>query len=115
MIWQMQKNALLFGMTLQEFWEGNPDLFYLYQDCFIDKLKMKRDEDNGFAWLQGNYFLQAFRQGLSEALSKNRHEFYPKEPYKSKETREENSVEFEKNFLDIMMKKANLINKRFKK
>ena len=63
----MQKNALLFGLTLNEFLYENPLLFYLYQDLYIEKVKIENIKIDERAWQEGYYFLRAFRQGLKEA------------------------------------------------
>jgi hypothetical protein len=63
----MQRNALLFGLTLDEFLYGNPLLFYLYQDLYIEKTRIENIRLDAIAWQQGFYFLRAFRQNMKEA------------------------------------------------
>ena len=63
----MQRNALLFGLTLNEFLYENPLLFYLYQDLYIEKTRIENIKIDERAWQEGYYFLRAFRQGLKDA------------------------------------------------
>lgn len=63
----MQKNAILFGLSLDEFYYGNPLLFYLYRDIYIDKIEREAKEMDNQAWLEGLYSLRAFRQVMREA------------------------------------------------
>lgn len=90
----MQKNALTFGMTMEQFLYEHPDLFYLYRDYYSDKKNNEYKEQDYFAWQQGVYILQAFRQVFKEAgLVKGGGDSvkYPKKPYN--EIQEENTPE----------------------
>lgn len=63
----MQRNALLFGLTLDQFLYENPLMFYLYEDYYKEQRKIENIRADFFAWLQGLYFLRASRQELKEA------------------------------------------------
>ena len=62
--------AIEYGMSVREFWEDNPDLFWIYRFSYVNKLKQKHEYDNVNAWLQGAYFYEAVSAALSNAFSK---------------------------------------------
>ena len=74
----MQKSALLIGMTLEHFWQGHPQDFFVYKDVYEEKIKQEREEKDFFAWWQGVYFISSLNQVLQ---FKNPKKIYPKEPY----------------------------------
>lgn len=47
--------ALLVGMSVDEYWFGDPSLIYNYQNVF----EMKQRYDLQMAWVQGAYFKSA--------------------------------------------------------
>lgn len=56
--------ALMYGMTSQEFWYGDPALMWSYRIFYENKLKVDRDTSNQLAWLQGLYIYD----GVSKAI-----------------------------------------------
>lgn len=84
----MKRNALLFNMSLNDFWYGNPQDFYVYADAF----ELKKQQIDYNSWLDATYNLYAFRQALGEALSKNPKQIFPKEPFMEKENRQKNGI-----------------------
>ena len=82
--------AILYGMSVKEFWEDDPDLFWAYRFSYLNKLKTEQEIFNNKAWLQGMYFYDAISASLNNAFSKTKVS-YAKEPYSEKEevTREE--------------------------
>lgn len=84
----MKRNALLFNMSLNEFWYGNPQDFYVYADNYETQIR-KQDYN---AWLNGLYNLFAYRQALSEALSKCPKQIFPKEAFTEKQHRQANGI-----------------------
>lgn len=70
----MKKNALLFGMSLDEFWYGNPQDFYIYADCYNDKQEQAAFLDDVQAWRIGIYVVSAIRQAQKGGS------VYPKKP-----------------------------------
>lgn len=84
----MKVNALLFNMSLNEFWYGNPQDFYVYADAYEEE-QIKNDY---LCWLNAVYNLQAQRQSLSEALSKSQKQIFPKEAYLQKQEMFNNGV-----------------------
>ena len=58
---------LVMGMTDEQFWDGDPYLATAYRSAY----KLKRQEENENAWLQGVYFCDAISVCLSNAFSKS--------------------------------------------
>lgn len=63
-------DAILYGMSYDEFWNKDPQLFYSYRFSFIEKQRLKRMEDNFNAWLCGFYNVDAFSTTLYNAFRK---------------------------------------------
>lgn len=85
--------AITYGMSVKEFWEDNPDLFWAYRFSYYTKLKNEQEIFNNNAWLQGAYFYEAISVALCNSFSKQKIE-YSKKPYdfnKKEETKEEQS------------------------
>lgn len=57
-------------MPLQEFWNDDPDLLWVYRNVYMEKEKQKLDlekeEINFQAWLQGLYNFNAIAGALSK-------------------------------------------------
>ena len=84
--------AITYGMSVKEFWEDNPDLFWAYRFSYFNKLKVEQEIFNNNAWLQGAYFHEAVSVALCNAFSKSKVE-YSKQPYglNKTETKEQQS------------------------
>ena len=54
------------GMTAEQYWEGSSKLAEAYRKAY----KLKREEENEKAWMQGMYFYDAIAVCLSNAFSK---------------------------------------------
>lgn len=54
-------------MPLQEFWNDDPDLLWVYRNLYMQKMEQERDIINYKAWLQGFYNYNA----IASAFSKN--------------------------------------------
>lgn len=67
-------------MSVKEFWEDDPDLFWAYRFSYLERKKRERDFQNEQAWLQGAYFFEAVSVALSNAFSKEKHS-YREKPY----------------------------------
>lgn len=78
----MQKNAIIYGMSINEFLHENPILFYLYEDTYLKQIEIKTTRDDNLAWQQGIYFLRAIRHVFTEAglLKRSEKSVYPKKP-----------------------------------
>lgn len=64
--------ALTYGMSVQEFWEDDPDLFWAYRFSYVEKIKSKQELFNSNAWLQGAYFYEAISVALCNAFTKSK-------------------------------------------
>lgn len=73
--------AITYGMSVKEFWEDNPDLFWAYRFSYYERLKIEQEIFNNNAWLQGMYFNEAISVALCNAFSNSKIE-YSKQPYK---------------------------------
>lgn len=67
-------------MSVKEFWEDDPELFWAYRFSYMKKLKQQQEIDNTNMWLQGAYIYEAVSVALSNAFSKTK-SAYAKEPY----------------------------------
>ncbi len=84
--------AITYGMSVKEFWEDSPDLFWAYRFSYFTKLKTDQDLFNNNAWLQGAYFYEALVVALANSFGKQKVE-YSKKPYEMAE--EKNNVKQE--------------------
>ena len=55
--------AITYGMSVKEFWEDDPNLFWAYRFSYYNKMTDKQEIFNYNAWLQGAYIYEAV-QGL---------------------------------------------------
>lgn len=109
----MFKWALIYGMTSQEFWFGNPQDYFVYQDAFVAKQKLEHDEVDIVAWMYGKYNLLAFSQVYNNAFSKNSKEIYPKEPMSiTSKNKKEETLEDAWNKFKL---RADILNNKFRK
>ena len=76
-------------MSVKEFWEDEPELFWAYRFSYIQKLKQEQELNNNNMWLQGAYIYEAISVALSNAFSKTKSN-YAKEPYNLSNSKEEN-------------------------
>ena len=86
--------AITYGMSVKEFWEDNPDLFWAYRFSYYTRLKTEQEIFNNNAWLQGAYFHEAISVALCNAFSKQKVE-YSKQPYgfdSDKEKKKESEI-----------------------
>lgn len=65
-------------MSVKEFWEEDPDLFWAYRFSFVNKQKREQELNNVQAWLQGAYFYEAISVALSNAFSKQKIQYRDK-------------------------------------
>lgn len=76
----MLPSAIEYGMSIKDFWEEDPELFWAYRFSYYNKLKRQGEENNYNAWLQGLYFYEAVSIALSNGFGKGTLK-YPTEPY----------------------------------
>lgn len=71
--------ALNFGMTYDQFWNDEPELFLSYLEAYEMRMKSQMQYDNQMAFIQGQYNLLALQQVLQ--FSKPIKKIYPKKPF----------------------------------
>lgn len=64
--------AIEYGMSVKEFWEESPDLFWAYRFSYLSKKEREQDLKNTNMWLQGMYIYEAVSVALSNAFSKKK-------------------------------------------
>lgn len=89
--------AITYGMSVKEFWEDDPVLFWAYRFSYYTKLKTKQKIFNNNAWLQGTYFYEAISVALCNAFGRQKIE-YSKKPYEF-DTKENQSKDEQTNAL----------------
>ena len=90
---------LAIGMSYAEYWEGDASLTRYFRKAY----KIKQEQENNNAWLQGLYFYDALSTALHNAMrgmskSKPPAREYAKQPYdifKKKKTEAEKAQEVE--------------------
>ena len=75
-------------MSIKEFWEDDPELFWAYRFSYIKKLKRESEMQNYVAWLQGLYFYDGLSVALANSFGKGNYK-YPIQPYGLEEGKEE--------------------------
>lgn len=73
--------AITYGMSVKEFWEDNPDLFWAYRFSYFNKLKNEQEAMNFQLWLQGAYFFEAVSVALANSFGKGKKISYAQKPY----------------------------------
>lgn len=48
-------DAILYGMSYDEFWNKDPQLFYSYRFAYLENLEIAKQKENYVAWLNGVY------------------------------------------------------------
>lgn len=89
-------------MSIKDFWENDPELFWAYRFSYINKLKRESETQNYNAWLQGMYFFEGVSIALANGFGKA-HLKYPEKPYGTSEE-EETSQMSEREKLTIELK-----------
>lgn len=101
----MLPQAIIIGMTYEQFMEDDPQLYWYYLKAYNERKEIEFKENNYMLWLNGQYTLLA----LTQSISKNKKEIYPKHPIGEEE--EKQSLSMKEKFL-IM---ADKINNKFNK
>ena len=96
--------AITYGMSVKEFWEDNPDLFWAYRFSYFTRLKSEQEIFNNNAWLQGAYFHEAVSVALCNAFGKQKVK-YSEKPYgfdeRAEITEEQKKKQIEMNVADM--------------
>lgn len=67
-------------MSSEEFWFGNPQHYFVYQDAYIEKKKTAFKEMDSNNWSLGGYIHYALQDVIGALFSKSAKKNYPKEP-----------------------------------
>lgn len=71
----------MFGMTSEEFWENDPQLYWSYRISFMKKLEMEQQQQAEYikynSWLNGNMNFIAHSASLGNAFSKGKKNDFP--------------------------------------
>ena len=70
----------MFGMSSQEFWEDDPQLYWSYRTFYLKKLEEEAETTNYVAWLNGSYNCLAVSIALNNGFNKQKAE-YPTKPF----------------------------------
>ena len=83
-------------MSLDEFWNGHPQNYFIYLDVYVEKIKEQQKYDDYVYWLSGRYTLDAFSQTMHNAFSKSSKNIFPKKPYleEDKKTVKQQAIEW---------------------
>ena len=91
-------------MSVTDFWENDPELFWAYRFSYINKLKREAEEKNYYAWLQGAYIYEGVSIAIGNSFGKGNTHKYPEEPYGSKiknKSKKPKMTEQEKNVIEL--------------
>lgn len=72
--------AITYGMSVKEFWDDDPDLFWAYRFSYFNRQKDDYDMFNNHAWLQGQYIYEAVSVAINNCFGEKKRE-YAKYPY----------------------------------
>ena len=96
----MLPSAIEYGMSIKDFWENDPELFWAYRFSYINKLKREEETFNYNAWLQGLYFFEGVSIALANGFGKSKLK-YPEMPYGMKNLDEPKMTEQERVTIEL--------------
>jgi len=96
--------AITYGMSVKEFWEENPDLFWAYRFSYYTKKKNDEQAMNFQLWLQGLYFHEAVSVALANSFGKGKKITYSNKPYCLTKEDEEREFKEKQKSLEIQIK-----------
>lgn len=67
-------------MSVKDFWENDPELFWAYRFSYINKLKRENEMKKYDMWLQGLYFYEGISIAIANSFGNGNYK-YPVEPY----------------------------------
>lgn len=99
------KNSIRYGMTYEQFWFDNPQLYYIYEEAYREQMEDRFKEKDIFNWQFGIYLDYAIGHWLGKNVK------YPDKPlfYAREEEKEKTVFDMRDKFLGIMSQ----INKNF--
>ena len=92
--------AIKVGMTPEQFWEQDPQLFWVYLGAYNQKQREQAEIDNANAFNQGYYFLLALKDALQ--FTSHPKKIYPKKPLGT--TNNNNNKKLSKEDVDLIRK-----------
>ena len=96
--------AITYGMSVKEFWEDNPDLFWAYRFSYYTNQKYEQEVVNFQSWLQGAYFFEAISVALANSFGKGKKISYTQKPYCLTKEDEERDIQEQKDKLEKQIK-----------
>ena len=93
-------------MSIKDFWENDPELFWAYRFSYINKIKRESEIQNYNAWLQGLYFYEGVTISLSNGFGKTTLK-YPEMPY-GLEEKKKGLTEEDNEIIKNIKKKTNI-------
>lgn len=76
-------DAIIYGMSYDEFWFKDPELFFSYRFSYLKSVEIERERINYTAWLNGLYNYEAHSLSLANAFGdkKTVKQNYPDKPH----------------------------------
>lgn len=68
------KESIKYGMTYNQFWFDEPQLYYIYEEAYIEQVQERFKERDVFNWQLGQYIQIAVGSCLAKEVK------YPKTP-----------------------------------
>ena len=96
--------AITYGMSVKEFWEENPDLFWAYRFSYYNKVKDDLNTMNFQLWLQGAYFHEAVSVALANSFGKGKKISYTVKPYNLTKEDEERELKEKQKKLETQIR-----------
>lgn len=78
-LYYMQPICYKIGLSLKQFWEDDPELYFAYLEAYNEQKKQELQEKNLLAYIQGEYFCLALAQNLQ--FTKSPKQIYPQKPF----------------------------------
>ena len=100
--------AITYGMSVKEFWEDDPNLFWAYRFSYFNRVKDSQELFNQNAWLQGAYFYEGLSVALANTLSKASLK-YPSKPYGNNEVERKEKINMQVADIKARIKQVNKI------
>ena len=94
--------AITYGMSIKEFWEDDPNLFWAYRFSFYERQKANQETQNVSNWLQGAYIYEALVVALGNSFGGKGMKplSYPSKPYELGEQKKEKEEKKKKQILE---------------
>lgn len=68
-------------MTVKEFWEDDPMLFWSYRISYMQRKQTEQKIQNQMMWVQGAYIFDAVTKAIANSFSKNSKYTYLEKPF----------------------------------